>query len=620
MHRARGSAFLLVLLVFLAFGRTLVNGFAYDDYAVLVENPSVRAGASPLAVLIDPATHGTGDVVRAYRPVRTLAFMAEHRAFGDTPWPYHAVNLLLHAGAALLAWRLARRFLDPAPALAAGAIFACHPLQAEVVASIKAQDDLLAGVLLLSTVLAFPSPSQGSGRRGRLWWLLAPFVFGLFTKESMLVLPILLWALWGLERMSARKGEAPSEARTGAPWGVLAAMAVVGALFLVLRGRLLAAAGETAPPGSGPGWLFPSSLAWIPLYAKLFVWPHPLTIDHTDLAAAGLGSARYWISAALQAAFAALLWRTRLRAARFGMVWFYAALLPSLNLIAAYFVFAERFVYLPLLGLAVLAAAGAQALGKRLGLRRPGWVLTALAVLSVTALTAVSVRRSGDWKDSETLFRSALRANPDAAVMRHFLIAELLRVGKNDEARTLLARTRVEELTPTSAAARAEIAAVGLLALKDGDDARAAAVLRRVAQSPYAMPQDWLNLGTALTNLKEYADAREAFGRALMMDPADAAAHRMLGRIGLETGNLTESRRHFEEACRLEPDHALGWYFSVVAIGEESGEDAAAVRLDEATARDLPLAAFFREDAGRWRAAGPLLRESIRRNQAVADR
>lgn len=616
MKSTLASALLLVLLVLIAFGRTLDNGFAYDDYAVLVENPSVRAGASPLAVLTDPATHGTGDVVRAYRPVRTLAFMAEHRAFGDTPWPYHAVNLLLHAAAALLAWRLARRFLGPAPALAAGAIFACHPLQAEVVASVKAQDDLLAAILVLSTVLAFLPPARRggrTGRTGRLWWFLAPFAFGLLTKESVLVLPILLAALWALDWMPARR----SGLRNAAPWAVLAAMAVMGALFLALRGRFLAEAGNTAPPGTGPGWLFPDSLAWIPLYGKLFVWPHPLTIDHTDLARAGFGSARLWISIALQSTVAVLLWRTGLRAARFGILWFYAALLPSLNIIAAYFVFAERFVYLPLLGLAVLAAGGAQELGKRLGLRLPVGVLATAVLLPITALAAVSVQRSGDWKDSETLFRSALHANPDATVMRHFLIAELLRSGKNEEARALLARTPVKELTPTSAASRAEIVAAGLLALKDGDDARAAAVLRGVVGSPYAKQLDWLNFGTALTNLKEYGEAREAFRRALELDPADAAALRMLGRIGLETGKPTEARRHFEEACRLEPDHAAGWYFCVVATWEESGDAAAAIRLDEGTGRGLRLAAFFREDAARWREAGPLLRRSIRRNEAL---
>ena len=613
MNRELTSALLLVLLVLVAFGRTLGNGFAYDDYAVLVENPSVRAGAPILTVLTDPAAHSVGNVARAYRPVRTLALMAEHRAFGDTARPYHAVNLLLHAAVTLLAWRLARRYLSPAAALAAGALFACHPLQAEVVASIKAQDDLLAAILILSTVIAFTSHRARGMRRAYLWWLLIPFALGLLTKESVLALPILLAALWSLDRTSTRRGAD----RTEAPWGVLATMAVMGALFLLARGRFLAGAGESASPGSGQGWLFPDSFAWIPLYMKLFVWPHPLTIDHTDLAAAGFGSARLWVSVALQAIAAVLLWRTKLHAVRFGLVWFYIVLLPSLNLVASYFVFAERFVYLPLLGSAVLVAGGAQTMGRRLGLRRPAWALTALAVLPVSALTTVSLQRSGDWRDSETLFRSALRANPDAAVVRHFLISELLRTGKTDEARALLARTRVDDLPPTSAAERSEIAAAGLLAIQDGDHVRGAAVLRRVVASPYAKSQDWLNLGTALTNLGEHADARDAFHHVLEMDPADAAAYRMLGRIGLDTGDPAEARRNFEAACRLEPEHALGWYFSVVAIRAESGDEAAAARLDEATAGGLRLAGLFDEDATRWREAAPSLRQAIRRNEAA---
>lgn len=146
---------LLVALVLLAFGRTLQNGFAFDDFPFLVDNPFVRAPQRLADVFLDARTHTAAGHALTYRPLRTLLFAAEFRLFGERAELYHAVNLVLHAGVVLVVWRLARRLLMARFALLVAATLACHPLLSEVVASIKAQDDLVAALALTSAVLCF---------------------------------------------------------------------------------------------------------------------------------------------------------------------------------------------------------------------------------------------------------------------------------------------------------------------------------------------------------------------------------------------------------------------------------------------------------------------------------
>jgi tetratricopeptide (TPR) repeat protein len=556
-----------------AFGRTLGNGFAFDDFPVLVDNPAVTDPAPPARILGDARTHGAGDVVRAYRPLRTLVFAAEHALFGLRPWPWHAVNVILHAACAVLAAMLLARLLPRRTAWIAALLWAGHPLLTEVVASVKAQDDLMAAAAVLSALLIFDRGLAGA--RGR--WLVVPlFAAGLLAKENVIALPPLLLGLW-----LARGRPAP------APWRLLAALLVVTGAYLALRGfalRAVPASQET----TGLPWLFPSSLAWAPWYARLFLWPFPLTADWSQL---GLVPPT-WIALSVAAQLIVLGFAARSRHAelRLSLAWFYLALLPSLNPVTSFFVFAERFAYLPALGLAAVAAAA---------LVRIPRVTVALAAGAVIALAARSAQRCGDWKDSETLFRAALAVNPEAAVMRSFLARELLRQGRTEEAERLLPDI-AEGGAPRSASERAAMAGSAMVALQREQWERAAAILEGVAASPFAKTADWLNLGTALTNLARYADAERAFAEVLRRDPADAGALRMLGRIALERGDWTAARERFEEACHAEPDDATGWYGAALAARRAAGDSAAIAVLERARARGVSLEPRIREGGTEW--------------------
>ena len=602
-------ALLLVALVAAAHGRILTNEFTFDDHQVLVDNPAVQKVRPPLEYLLDARTHGTGDRIRAYRPLRTLGLSLEHAAFGLNPRPYHAVNLLLHALVTLLAWRLARRYLNRAPALAVGILIACHPLLTETIASVKSQDDLLAALLILIAALVFTGRAPDR-RSGAMPWLLIPlFLVGVLAKESVLILPALLLALW-----LVTPSPAGFRARLrGAPWPLLLALVGMGIGFLLFRRWALEGAATERAVTPALGWLFPSSLAQVPLVLKLFLFPVGLSVDYSHLGRLGLGSGLLWMSVAGQAVAAFLLWRTGLVGVRLGLVWFYLTLLPSLNLLGAYFIFAERFAYLPAVGLALLVVTGLGALLSRARAPRPDTLVLGITAALVPLLIIASISRAGDWRDSETLFRAALRVRPETPVMRGFLADELLRQGRLDEARSLTAdRAALVRGVPRSFAERALLEKPAVAALLAGDDRAAADLYRRITAGPYHKPHDWLNYGTALTNLGDYDEARRVLEEARRLLPEDAGPLRMLGRVALETGDFRDAAARFTRACRLDPGHAGAWYFSVFATWKAEGDTAALARLVEASRAGQGLGTLFGDDQTRWEGAGEELDREIR--------
>src|SRR5581483_4502527 len=111
---------LLIGGVLLAFGASLGSGFHLDDYAILA-NPGVRAAlASP-------------------QPLTNVTFWLNYQVGGADPLGYHALNLLLHIGAVLLAFECLRRAIPERAAWIAAALFAVHPLQAETVDYVSAR-------------------------------------------------------------------------------------------------------------------------------------------------------------------------------------------------------------------------------------------------------------------------------------------------------------------------------------------------------------------------------------------------------------------------------------------------------------------------------------------------
>ena len=190
--RGRLAAVGIVAAALLSHLPALGNGFVLDDHLLIEANEILRA---PLALgqIWLGGFWGHAGLVDYYRPLVTQSFALNFLVGGLSPFGYHLANLLLHAGASLLLYRLAGRWLGPGPAPAVAAmLFAVHPLGTEPVASVYGRPDLMAALLVLAALLLQERWRSGSRGVPGAVGVAALYGLALMSKESALLLPVLL--------------------------------------------------------------------------------------------------------------------------------------------------------------------------------------------------------------------------------------------------------------------------------------------------------------------------------------------------------------------------------------------------------------------------------------------
>ena len=183
---------LLVLLTVIAYVPALSAGYIWDDDTLLTANPQVRTLEGLREIW-------TGEHCRDYTPLTLTSFWAEWHLWGLEPMGYHAVNILLHALAALLLWRILERLLVPAwpGAWLAAAMFAVHPVNAASVAWIAERKNTLSGALFLGSILCYLA-WRDEKRRGYYAASIGLFLLAALSKGSVVTLPavLVLGVLW----------------------------------------------------------------------------------------------------------------------------------------------------------------------------------------------------------------------------------------------------------------------------------------------------------------------------------------------------------------------------------------------------------------------------------------
>ena len=404
------------------FGRSVSHEYVWDDRDTILN--SAFLGKDLMGGLratqhdhLDPQLRqqrGGRMAHDSYRPLLFLSFAADVALFGKSPAAMHSHNLALAMLAAALAFALLRRTgLPDAFALAGTALFALHPFQAETTVYASTRGDLLAGVLVLGAAnLALRSADGPRSRTAVLSTLSALlFLLSLFAKEASVALPAAVFAFaW-----------ANGDLRRHLPG--LAGLGAVPPAYLLLRASLVSAASNTPTHHVITGGLWRLGATGFD-YLRTVLLPFNLSTER--LYPPGM-EALGWVAAVavmLALPAAALVLRSSqpdgARALRWvwaGLLWFWALLGPSVMVVAVQNVVADRYMFLPLLGVVVALAHAAVMLWERMPrLRVP---LRAAAALWAAPLLFVTWSLVPVWRDNETLYAHAVAAEPSSA-MAHF--------------------------------------------------------------------------------------------------------------------------------------------------------------------------------------------------------
>jgi len=424
----------LLGLAVVPFLGSLTNGFAWDDVFIIGSNPWVQSGDLWAAVSNTywPEAFtfaGSG----LYRPTTSAALTLQWSLFGGSPVGFHAMSLVLNACVTLVLFRWMRSFTSATAAFVGAALFATHPVHVEAVANVVGQAELLAALFVLLALLAWQhwldSPSVPV-RLATAAGVALLYLAGLGAKEIAVTLPALaLLVSW----------------RRGARWSrslpLLALCAAVLLVYLGLRFDVVGTLrGEVPAPelvGLTTGDRVMTGLStWVD-YVRLLVLPLALSADYgpaVRFPAQGLDPFVV-VGGALFLALACTAWMTRKGhpTIALGLGWVLIAILPVSNLLLpAGVILAERTLFLPSVGLALLAAGLAQR-----GLRERRVLTLSVAIAVVGLWAARSAVRVPVWESSEAVMASLAADHPRSHLMLRAMAVEAMQQGRSAEARTL---------------------------------------------------------------------------------------------------------------------------------------------------------------------------------------
>lgn len=540
--------FALIALAVLIFSPALRGPYIWDDNEMLT-----AAVRSPGGL----ASIWRGDQVD-YLPVTSSVLWLEWRAWGDNPFGYRLINILLHGANAALLWHILKRLKIPG-ALVAAAILCAHPVCVETVVWVAELKNTLSLFLALLSCLFFlraQTTGQGRGRSIALSVSILLFALALLGKISVVVFPFILLALIGWTKFRDAKTRVRAVG-TVAPYFVLSLVGGLVSLWYQ-RHRAMALASEAdfkplterlAIAGRALWFYLSKAIAplnLMPIYPKWDIKPGSLV--------ACLPSVAWFV-------LLIIIWRlSRANSGKikqfstisfWSLCFFTLTLLPVLGVThVSYLLIApvsDHLAYVPLIGIAVLLGFLLQMLNETISGNSLARILPALFVVAVMAFTASRYARL--FAAPEKLWRMNVAKNPGAAMAWANLADSLKQLNRIDECANAFKQS--VQLDPLNMNVRETYA--GILNSEGKHDEAIAQYHEIIQRAPSARVYNSLG-ATCLAN-RQPDDAIAAFQAAIKLKPQDGAFYNNLGAVYGQQGHYDNAIAAFEQAVRLEPSN-----------------------------------------------------------------
>jgi protein O-mannosyl-transferase len=514
------AAFLAAVSLAL-FWPALHGGFVnLDDPECVTENPHLRSGLNWESI----KWAFTNTEQHAYwGPFLWLSHLLACQLFGLAPWGHHLFNILLHAANTALVFLVFRRLTGAIwRSFWLAALFSIHPLRVESVVWITERKDVLSAFFGLLTLIFYARFVQVKIQSSKLRsqnYLLSLFFFacGLMSKPMLVTWPFVLLLLdyWPLKRIGNFRfwiADLKPLLFEKIPFFVLAGISSV-VTFWVQHQNGDVPSFQVLPLEARVANALISYCRYLgktfwPTHLAVF-YPHPghWPMVYVLLAALFLGGLTLIIFGARKQHCFLLV----------GWLWFLGTLVPVIGLAqSGEQAMADRFSYLPSLGVLILVVWGTNELTRRW--RYQATVLAVTGCVSIAMCLFLTRLQIGYWRDSETLFRHAAAATKNNFIAYNNLGFDLSNKGRNDEA---------------------------------------ISQYREAIRSKPDYAEFYYNLGDALIKKGQFDDALIQTQEAIRLNPVYALAYNNLGYALYKKGQLDEAIVKYKEAIRLNPDYAI---------------------------------------------------------------
>ncbi len=527
----------LVALTVVAYLPAFDAGFIWDDDQYVTASRVIHDGAGLLRTWTSPAS------IHQYYPLVRTSLWLEHQVWGANPRGYHVVNVILHGLNALLLWRLLRRLSLPAPWVVA-AVFALHPVHVESVAWISERKNVLSGffaLLALNAAIRFLDNRRPSTAAGAFVAYMAALLSKTVTSTLPAVVGVLYW--W---RRPAWQGGSRGLAVLG--MAALSVGAAFGWLTAHLESDVVGAGRTNLLHGPVERVLVAGRALWF--YLGKLLWPTSLSFVYERWSIDQGSVVQYlW-----PLAFVALLvaaWTARQRWGRgplAALLLFAGTLVPAIGFFDLYphrFSWvADHFQYLASIPALTLFVA----MGHRASARLAPSLRVAVPVVAVVALGTLTNLRTLVFESPEALWRDTLAKNPHTWLAHNNLGMDLGFAGQDREAMEHLGEAA--RLEPTSGTTHL---ALGLVHERFGRLPEAEAEMAEALRLGAASGKIRMRVGDFHVRQKRLHDALRLYEEAAQRSPSLSDPFTHAGAVHLRLGDRDRAREAYRRALQIDP-------------------------------------------------------------------
>jgi len=534
--------FLLAAATLAVYWQVLGHDFiAFDDDLYVTENKVVQEGLTWRGIKWAFTTNQAYN----WHPLVWISHMLDWQLYQSKPAGHHFTNVLFHIANTLFLFLVFSRMTGSLWRSAfVAALFALHPVHVESVAWVSERKDVLSTFLWILTMWFYVRYVRRP-RFGTYLPIMLALALGLMAKQMLVTLPLVLLLLdyWPLERFALglkKRDLGPKDERKGRfgtasfshcfleKLPLLALSAAASVIVLVVQSKAKLVKSAIAIPF---GYRLGNALVAYAQYIRKMFWPADLGIlyphPETNLPMQQVLAA----SLLLLCVSIVVIWSFRSRRwLAVGWLWYLGTLVPVIGLVQVGLqAMADRYTYVPLIGLFIIIAWGAaELLAKQ---RYRNIVLATAAMTVLSALTAVTYRQLSYWQNSITLYKHTVGATANNDILHYNLGVLLLKEEKVDEAikhwREAV-RIRPEQHTIQKALGN-------LLARVDA-------------------AEKLFNRGNALAEQGELDEAITCYTKSLQLRPGYAPAHNNLGNALYLKGRFEQAFTHYTKAVRYDPN------------------------------------------------------------------